>query len=135
MMVKHCADARFVWNLGLEQRNLWRRGMKSISVYDQKRSLTEARNTTDWLGERSSVIQQQTLFDLDRAFRNWWKNPSHFRRPTWRKVGLNEGFNVRDLSVRRMKHPGVRSRSQKLVEYAFASRVNGATLRPRARRG
>ena len=102
MMVKHCADARFVWNLGLEQRNLWRRGMKSISVYDQKRSLTGARNTTDWLGAGSSVVQQQALFDLDRAFRNWWKNPSHFRRPTWRKVGLNEGFYVRDLSVRRM---------------------------------
>ena len=82
MMVKHCADARFVWNLGLEQRNLWRRGMKSISVYDQKRSLAGARNTTDWLGAGSSVIQQQALFNLDRVFRNWWKNPSHFRRPT-----------------------------------------------------
>ena len=100
-LVRHCADARYVWNLGLEQRNYWRRGMPSISVYDQKRSLTEARQGT-WLGEGSSVVQQQALFDLDRAFKNWWKNPSHFGRPTWRKAGIHEGFAIRDLSVRRL---------------------------------
>lgn len=72
VMVKHFADAHFVWNLGREQRKLWHRGMKSISVYGQKRSLTEARNTTDRLGAGSSVVQQQALFDLDRAFGNWW---------------------------------------------------------------
>ncbi len=101
VLVRHCADARYVWNLGLEQRSFWRRGMPSISVYDQKRSLTEARRGT-WLGEGSSVVQQQALFDLDRAFKNWWKNPGHFSRPTWRKAGVHEGFAIRDLSVRRL---------------------------------
>ena len=101
MLVRHCADARYVHNLGLEQRSFWRRGMSSISVYDQKRSLTEARQGT-WLGEGSSVVQQQALFDLDRAFQNWWKNPAHFSRPTWRKAGIHEGFAIRDLSVRRI---------------------------------
>lgn len=75
--------------------------MPSLSVYDQKRSLTEARQHT-WLGEGSSVVQQQALFDLDRAFKNWWKNPGHFSRPTWRKAGVHEGFAIRDLSVHRI---------------------------------
>ncbi len=101
MLVRHCADARYVWNLGLEQRSFWRKGMPSMSVYDQKRSLSEARRGT-WLGEGSSVVQQQALFDLDRAFKNWWKNPSHFSRPTWRKAGVHEGFAIRDISVRRI---------------------------------
>jgi len=101
VLVRHCSDARYVYNLGLEQRSFWRRGMPSISVYDQKRSLTEARQGT-WLGEGSSVVQQQALFDLDRAFKNWWRNPSHFGRPTWRKAGVHEGFAIRDLSVRRV---------------------------------
>ena len=101
VLVRHCADARYVWNLGLEQRSFWRRGMPSVSVYDQKRSLTEARRGT-WLGEGSSVVQQQALFDLDQAFKNWWKNPGHFSRPTWRKAGVHEGFAIRDLSVRRI---------------------------------
>jgi putative transposase len=101
VLARHCADARYVYNLGLEQRSFWRPGMASISVYDQKRSLTEARQGT-WLGEGSSVVQQQALFDLDRAFKNWWRNSSHFGRPTWRKAGVHESFAIRDLSVRRI---------------------------------
>jgi putative transposase len=101
VLVRHCADARFVYNLGLEQRNYWRRGIPSISIHDQSRSLTEARKHT-WLGEGSSSIQRQALRDLDRAFQNWWKNPGHFSRPTWRKAGVHEGFAIRDLSVRRL---------------------------------
>ena len=101
LCVRHCADARFVYNLGLEQRSFWRRGMPLISVYDQKRSLTEARRET-WLSDGSSVVRQQALFDLDQAFKNWWKNPAHFSRPTWRKAGVHEGFAIRDLSVRRI---------------------------------
>jgi len=31
VLTRHCADARFVWNLGLEQRGFWRRGMRSLS--------------------------------------------------------------------------------------------------------
>ena len=76
---------------------------------DHKRSLpilgmlepAEARKLT-WLKEGSSAIQQQALRDLNQAFQNWWNRPDHFGRPTWRKAGINEGFAVRDLSVRRM---------------------------------
>ena len=97
----HCAHARYVWNLGLEQRGYWRRGMPSISAHAQQRSLAQARKDT-WLGEGSSSVQQQALFDLDRAFKNFWRNPSHFGRPSWRKAGIHEGFAVRDLKTRRI---------------------------------
>lgn len=99
-MVLHCAHSRFVWNLALEQRGFWRRGMSSLSGYDQKRDLTEARGWSDWLRAGSSVVQQQAVLDLDQAFKNWWGG-SH-RRPTWRRVGVNEGFAIRDLVVRRL---------------------------------
>ena len=99
-MVEWCAHARFVWNLGLEQRNYWRPGMRSISGYDQKRDLTEARSVFDWLRAGPSVVQQQALLDLDQAFRNWWGG-SH-RRPTWRRAGINEGFTIRDVTVQRL---------------------------------
>ncbi|MDA8271185.1 MAG: transposase [Actinomycetota bacterium] len=103
ILLKHCSDARFVYNLGLEQRNLWRRGrLARINTATQMRELAEARKTFDWLGEGSSVIQQAALRDLDRAFQNWWKRPDHFHSPTWRKAGQNEGFYIRDLSVRKL---------------------------------
>ena len=46
------------------------------------------------MAEGSSIVQQQALRDLDQAFRNWWKNPRHFGRPTWRSKGRHESFRV-----------------------------------------
>ena len=101
-LVRHCSDVRYVWNLALEQRNLWVRGRsQKITTHSQMLELAEARKES-WLKGGSSAIQQQALRDLDRAFQNWWKRPDHFGRPTWRKAGINEGFAVRDLSVRRI---------------------------------
>jgi putative transposase len=73
-----------------------------LSGYDQNRELTEARKSSEWLRQGASVVQQQAVLDLDRAFKNWWSNPSHFGRPTWRKAGQHEGFGVRDSKVRRL---------------------------------
>ena len=104
-LVRHCADARFVWNLGLEQRSFWSRGrgtrLPRLGAVEQAKDLADARQHS-WLGDGSSAVQQQALRDLDRAFKNWWKNPGHFSRPTWRKAGVHEGFAIRDLSVRRL---------------------------------
>jgi len=103
MLAKHCQDARSVYNLGLEQRNLWRRErVQKITYNTQARELAEVRKAFDWLGEGSSAVQQAALRDLDKAFQNWWANPGHFHHPTWRKAGQNEGFYVRDLAVRRL---------------------------------
>ena len=102
VLTRHCRDARFVYNLGLEQRNYYRPDRcQQVTYVAQAKELAEARRGT-WLGEGSSVVQQQALRDLDRAFQNWWKNPGHFGHPTWRKAGVHEGFGIRDLSVRRI---------------------------------
>ena len=101
-LIRHCSEARYVWNLALEQRNLWvRYRTQKITYNSQAHELAELRRET-WLREGSSVVQQQALRDLDRAFQNWWKRPDHFSRPTWRKAGIHEGFAIRDLSVRRL---------------------------------
>jgi putative transposase len=102
-LAKHCSDSRFVYNLGLEQRNLWQRHRAArINTATQMRELAEARQTNDWLKSGSSSVQQAALRDLDRAFQNWWKNPGHFSHPTWRRAGTHEGFYVRDLRVRQI---------------------------------
>ena len=121
-MLVHCAHARYVWNLALEQRNYWRewlwvnptnetvrgsftkadRARHTLSGYDQNKELAPARNQSPWLKSGSSAVQQQAVLDLDRAFKNWWGNPGHFGRPRWRKAGVHEGFAVRDNKVRRL---------------------------------
>jgi len=104
-MVVHCSHARFVWNLAVEQSNMWRRDRgPTPNLAVQMRQLSAARREHPWLGAGSSVVQQAALRDFDRARQAWWGNPAHFSRPTWRKKGVHEGFVIRDLTVTKINH-------------------------------
>ena len=89
----HCAHARFVWNLAVEQQSHWRPGRKSAPSYlEQCRQLTQARAGSDWLRHGSQMVQQQALRDFAQAMANFFAG-TH-RRPTWRKAERDEGFRI-----------------------------------------
>lgn len=93
----HCAHARFVWNLGNEQRLMYRPGRGPTPGYvEQSRQLTEARKAEPWLAAGSQNVQHQALRDLDQAWRNFFGG-TH-RRPGWRKAARNEGFRITDFN-------------------------------------
>jgi hypothetical protein len=49
-LLEHCAHARYVWNLAVEQHQHWRPGRASAPGYgEQSRQLTEARKAFSWL--------------------------------------------------------------------------------------
>ena len=99
-LVEHCTQARFVWNLALEQQLFaerhrpYRHGRRrSWPNYSQQSAeLTEARRENDWLASGSFTVQQQALRDFEQAMRYWWGG-TH-QHPTWRRKGSKEGFRV-----------------------------------------
>jgi transposase len=96
-LVEHCAHARFVWNLAVEQHAHWRPARAPAPGYiEQARQLTEARAEFGWLRAGSVTVQQQALRDFAQAMRNFFGG-TH-RRPSWRKAGRQEGF--RQVAVR-----------------------------------
>lgn len=93
----HCRHARFVWNLGNEQRSAYRPGRGSTPGFaEQCRQLTEARSAETWLAEGSQNVQMQALHDLDQAWRNFFAGTHG--RPRWRKAARDEGFRITDFS-------------------------------------
>lgn len=106
----HTDHVRFLYNLGLEQRSMWRpdkhaRGpllsAARVWVGSQKKELTVLRTELDWLREGSSSVQQEALRDLDRAFGSFFAGRGRY--PTFkRRDDRNGGFYIRDLSVRRV---------------------------------
>jgi len=94
-MLSHCAHARFVWNLAVDQQSNYRvtRGSAPNHVA-RNRQLTEARANSEWLRSGSQTVQQQALRDFDQAQRNFFNRPNHFKPPTFRKRHLNEGFRI-----------------------------------------
>jgi putative transposase len=93
-LLEQCGQARFVWNLALEQWSMWRPGRRSPAprFVEQARQLTEARAHNDWLRAGSQTVQQQALRDFDQTVTRFFAGTS--RRPTWRKAGRHEGFRI-----------------------------------------
>ncbi len=68
VLLEHCAHARFVWNLTVEQQSWWRPGRGSApSPAARMRQLAEARAAEPWLAQGSSSVQQQALRDFSHA--------------------------------------------------------------------
>jgi putative transposase len=64
----HCAHARYVWNLAVEQHTAWRPGRANAPGYlEQCRQLTKARAEYTWLAAGSQMVQQQALRDFAQA--------------------------------------------------------------------
>jgi putative transposase len=89
MLLAHCRDARFVWNLAVEQHQHWRPGRKAPGYVEQSAQSTDARAEYGWLRAGSQTVQQQALRDFGQALRNFFTG-TH-RRPTSRKAGVLEG--------------------------------------------
>ena len=105
ILTRHCSDARYVWNLALEQQKWWKRGGTRTSYppnsAERYHQLTEARADNEWLEAGSIVVQQQALRDFDQAMNNFFKGTHRF--PNWRRQSQYEGFRVtggRSVGVR-----------------------------------
>ena len=91
ILLRHCSDARFLWNLCVEQESWWRRDRGKMPRFAERcQQLTAARAENSWLRSGSQTVQQQALRDFDQAMRNFFGG-TH-RRPTWRKAKQHEGF-------------------------------------------
>jgi putative transposase len=90
---EHCGHARYIWNLAVEQHRHWRPGRKSAPGYlEQCRKLTAARAEHPWLAAGIQMVQQQALRDFAQAMAGYLGGTHN--RPSWRKVGRDEGFRV-----------------------------------------
>jgi putative transposase len=110
VLLSHCAHARYVWNLAVEQRSWRQPGRRAPGYVEQCRQLTEARATFPRLGDGSAIVQQQALRDFHAAHASWfaalrqWRKryakippaqrPAPPGQPGFRKRGLSEGFRV-----------------------------------------
>jgi putative transposase len=110
VLLEHCAHARYVWNLAVEQWSWWQPGRPAPGFAQQCRQLTEARAEFPWLATGSVIIQQQALRDFHSAHASWLASLREWRKrrvltlpeqrpappspPSWRKRGRKEGFRI-----------------------------------------
>jgi putative transposase len=110
VLLGHCAHARYVWNLAVEQRAWWQPGRRTPGYAELCRQLSEARAAFPWLADGSVIVQQQALRDFHAAYASWFAALRQWRKryarippeerpaapspPSWRKRDVNEGFRI-----------------------------------------
>jgi transposase len=82
----HCAHARFVWNLAVEQHSHWHPGRTSAPGYLEQCLQLTARAGHPWLAAGSQMVQQQALRDFAQAMAAFFDPENPAGRPSWRKA-------------------------------------------------
>lgn len=101
-LLSHCSDARFVWNLAVEQQSYYSKTRPWAPRHlARSRQLTEARAESDWLRSGSFTVQQQALRDFDKAMSDFFGGIH--RRPKFRKRGQSEGFRIVDTGPKHVR--------------------------------
>jgi putative transposase len=93
-MAQFAGACRFVYNLALEQRRDWYRPGRHFNYAGQCREITLLRSEVDWLKAAPSQALQQSLKDLERAYKNWWAGRAG--APSPRRKGVHDSFRFPD---------------------------------------
>ncbi|ORW12171.1 transposase [Mycobacterium kyorinense] len=115
VLVEHCRHARFVWNLAVEQQQMWQPGRRAPRYKEQSAQLTEIRAEYEWLAAGSQTVQQQALRDFAQAMQNFFAGDGSV-------VGIDRGVTVSAaLSTGELLHtpsltPGEQARLRRLQQ-------------------
>lgn len=86
---QYAGCARLVWNLALVASRDRYPGNSKLSAM-----LTTWKQKIAFLRDADSIALQQSLRNFDRAWQNFFDNPSHFERPTFRKRDRHSSFRL-----------------------------------------
>ena len=100
-MWKHVNCSRFIWNWGLEfQIGQYQKTGRKLSGYELAKQLTPLKKQKEfeWLKEVSNTTLKNTLLNLDKAYKNFFK--SGFGFPKFKsKRKSKKSFPVRQDSI------------------------------------
>lgn len=97
LMRRFAGSCRFVYNKALDlQKERYERGEKKLGYGALCKVLTEwkAQSQTLWLNEAPSQALQQSLKDLERAYKNFFEKRAGFPQP--KKKGRRDSFRFPD---------------------------------------
>lgn len=114
---------RFLYNLCLEHRILsWAQYRNGVNYFDQANELKNLKRVEgfEWIKEAPAQILQQSLKDLDKAFKSFWR--SGFGFPKFKKRHFGDSFRFPDpkqFEIRRISNKKAFVKLPKVGEVAF----------------
>lgn len=94
---KTCGCVRLVYNLSLAMKDHeYVESGSLLSGYDLIKRMTKLKEQDDYkfLKKVPGHSLQQSIIDLDRAFKNFYRNPGKFGFPKFKKKGVKDSFRI-----------------------------------------
>ena len=92
LIAKHIGSSRFVYNLALETKNTAYLGSKhNFSAFDLIKQLPDLKKECEWLKEVNSQSLQQSIQNMDIAFKQFFKGAGF---PKFKKKSKGGSFSV-----------------------------------------
>ena len=81
---RHIGSCRFIYNLALETKSYaYASHRKNLTCFDLTNQLPDLKNECEWLREIDSQALQQSVINLDKAFKAFFKG--HAKFPNFKK--------------------------------------------------
>lgn len=87
---------RAVYNTAREQRRWFARPGRTINYQSQSAELAQFKAAFEWLAEAPHHVLQQSLIDLDNAYKNFWAGRSGPPQP--KRRGVDDSFRFPDAT-------------------------------------
>ena len=94
LLIRTAGCCRALWNIARDQRRWFSRPGRHLGYNDQAAELTDLKAEAPWIKEAPHHCLQQTLRDLDRAYRNFFSGRAGY--PRARKRGIDDSFRFPD---------------------------------------
>lgn len=91
-----CAGtARFVYNWALSEWNSqYNQGLKPTESAIRVLFNSVKDNIAPWINPLPQIIAKNAIINLGTGFKNFFKNPKHFKHPDYKKKGIKDSFRI-----------------------------------------
>ena len=102
---KTFAACRWVWNISLETRMAaYKVNNKTLTYYDLQKTLKLWRSVNPWLSDVPQNALYQTIRDLDKAYKNFFRRVKNGEKPGYPKFKSardgNQSYRTQEMGVR-----------------------------------
>lgn len=133
-LARSCGTARYSYNMALD---LWNKEYElgnKPNVYSINKQINKIK--PKWCYDVSKCCVESSVYDIGYAFNNFFKNPKHFKHPSFKKKGDKDSFRLNNehfsLNENKLKIAKLKTEIRLTEKLRFDGKILNCTISRKA---